>query len=79
MDHKANTLIDELGGTTAVARLCQVRPPSVAEWRQRGIPHARLMYLQALAHVRPDLAAALEAAGYRRTPDASATPDKRAA
>ncbi len=45
-------LIDALGGTAEVARLCDVRPPSVSEWRIRGIPKARRMYLQLL---RPDV------------------------
>ena len=29
-----NKIIDALGGTTAVARLCEIKPPSVAEWRK---------------------------------------------
>ena len=45
-------LIDALGGTAEVARLCDVKQPSVSEWRKNGIPAARLMYLRA---VRPDL------------------------
>lgn len=48
----ANKIIDELGGTVAVADLCRCKPPSVSEWRKSGIPIARLMYLQA---VRPDV------------------------
>lgn len=48
----ANKIIDELGGTSAVAELCQCKPPSVSEWRHAGIPPARLMYLQA---IRPDV------------------------
>lgn len=35
------TLIDRLGGPTAIARMCGIKPPSVFEWRQRGIPPAR--------------------------------------
>lgn len=45
-------IIDLLGGTLAVARLCQIKPPSVSEWRRYGIPSARRMYLQA---IRPDV------------------------
>jgi len=41
----ANKIIDALGGTFAVARLCKVKPPSVSEWRKHGIPDARLQYL----------------------------------
>lgn len=48
----ANKIIDALGGTAAVARLCQVRPPSVSEWRRNGIPAARLQFLQL---ARPDV------------------------
>lgn len=47
----ASTIIDRLGGTVEVARLCEVKPPSVSEWRRNGIPKAREMYLRA---VRPD-------------------------
>jgi DNA-binding transcriptional regulator YdaS (Cro superfamily) len=44
--HPDSRLIDLLGGTNAVARLCEVQPPSVSEWRYTGIPRARLKYLQ---------------------------------
>lgn len=49
--HPDSEIIDALGGTAAVARLCQVKPPSVSDWRKEGIPPARRMYLQA---VRPE-------------------------
>lgn len=29
-------LIDSIGGTSAVARICNVQPPSVSEWRKKG-------------------------------------------
>lgn len=45
-------LIDALGGTSAVARLFDIKPPSVSNWRTVGIPKARLMYLRLS---RPDL------------------------
>lgn len=48
----ANKIIDALGGTSEVARICDVKPPSVSEWRDKGIPAARLMYLRLL---RPDV------------------------
>ena len=48
----ASAVIDALGGTGAVADLCQVKPPSVSEWRREGIPRAREMYLRA---IRPDV------------------------
>ena len=44
----ASQIIDALGGTLQVAKLCEVKPPSVSEWRVKGIPKARLMYLQVL-------------------------------
>lgn len=47
-----NKLINELGGTAEVARICGVKQPSVSDWRKYGIPKARLMYLQLL---RPDV------------------------
>lgn len=45
-------VIDALGGTSAVAKMCEISPPSVAEWKWVGIPKARLMYLQLK---RPDV------------------------
>lgn len=33
--------IDDLGGTSEVARLAGVAPPSVTAWRKRGIPPER--------------------------------------
>lgn len=50
--HTDSSLIDALGGTSAVARLCEVTPPSVSEWRRSGIPKARRLYLKA---VKPDV------------------------
>ncbi|MEY2654020.1 MAG: phage regulatory protein [Pseudomonadota bacterium] len=39
-------LIDALGGTMAVARLCEVSSQAVTQWRRSGIPRARIMYLR---------------------------------
>ncbi|WP_198422709.1 hypothetical protein [Stenotrophomonas maltophilia] len=47
----ASEIIDRLGGTTEVARICQIKPPSVSEWRSSGIPPARRQFLELL---RPD-------------------------
>lgn len=44
-------IIDRLGGTTEVARICQIKPPSVSEWRSSGIPSARRQFL---ALLRPE-------------------------
>lgn len=39
-------IIDALGGTSEVARLCEIQPPSVSEWRRKGIPKAQLKFLR---------------------------------
>ncbi|SCX93130.1 DNA-binding transcriptional regulator Cro [Nitrosospira sp. Nl5] len=44
-------IIDSLGGSSAVAELCEVTVGAVSQWRTDGIPKARLMYLKLL---RPD-------------------------
>jgi len=46
--HPDSKFIDRLGGTAAVARMCNVKQPSVSEWRTRGIPAARRQYLELL-------------------------------
>ena len=48
----ASKIIDTLGGTAVVAKLCRVKPPSVSEWRKNGIPDARLQFLEV---IRPDV------------------------
>ena len=40
-----NEIIDRLGGTAAVARICDVTPQAVSYWRKHGIPKSRMMYL----------------------------------
>lgn len=47
-----NSIIDALGGTSEVAKMCEVTPGAVSQWRDDGIPRARLMYLELL---RPDV------------------------
>lgn len=47
-----NLIIDRLGGTSETARLCDIKPPSVSEWRRTGIPKTQLKFLKA---VRPDV------------------------
>jgi hypothetical protein len=58
-------VIDSLGGTVAVARLCEVSSQAVTQWRRAGIPRARLMYLRAVrpAAFEATPAAANEAGG----------------
>lgn len=46
MCETANKIIDDLGGTVAVARLCCVTKGAVSQWRINGIPQARAMYLR---------------------------------
>lgn len=48
----ANQVIDALGGTVETAKLCQVVPSAVSQWRENGIPNARLMFLRL---ARPDV------------------------
>lgn len=43
-----SVVIDRLGGTTEVAKLCRVRPQAVSQWRRTGIPEARRDFLQLL-------------------------------
>jgi len=62
-------IIDALGGTAAVAALCDVKQPSVSQWRTDGIPKARRQFLELL---RPDLFKAPE-------PQAAQKKRKRAA
>lgn len=52
MNEFANTIIDRLGGTTAVAKLCECKPPSVHQWRADGIPKYRIQFLRL---ARPDV------------------------
>lgn len=48
----SNRVIDLLGGTSATAALCDVKPPSVSDWRKTGIPKAQLKFLRL---ARPDV------------------------
>lgn len=45
-------IIDALGGTGKVAAIFDIEPPSVSDWRKKGIPKARR---QTLALMFPDL------------------------
>lgn len=46
--HPDSQIIDALGGTAAVAALCNIKSPSVSEWRRVGIPPARRQFLELL-------------------------------
>jgi hypothetical protein len=50
-DPVACQIIDALGGTVAVADLCEVKPGAVSNWKREGIPKPRLQYLKL---ARPD-------------------------
>lgn len=41
----SSEMIDALGGPTAVARLLNIKPPSVHGWRAAGIPDDKLIRL----------------------------------
>lgn len=49
---EAIRVINALGGTSAVARLCEVKPPSVSEWKRNGMPETHARFLRLL---RPDV------------------------
>jgi hypothetical protein len=49
---EADTVIDRLGGTGEVARICSVDPSTVSFWRRKGIPAGWSAYLRML---RPDV------------------------
>lgn len=46
MNIEACRAIDALGGTSAVARIFNIKMPSVCRWRTNGIPESRVMYLR---------------------------------
>ena len=42
-----SAIIDLLGGTGKVAKMCDVAPAAVSAWRTRGIPADKFMFLGA--------------------------------
>ena len=46
MNTCASAIIDKNGGTYAVARKLKCKPPSVANWKRRGIPVKRLIQMR---------------------------------
>ncbi|MRV72536.1 hypothetical protein GJ700_12530 [Duganella sp. FT92W] len=72
-DRTPDEIIDALGGTSEVARLCQVSNAAVSQWRENGIPNSRIMFLRL---ARPDVFATLEgrAAPTRRATDPTPAP-----
>lgn len=51
-ENEANEVIQRLGGTNKAARICDVSPQAVSQWRTNGIPKAQRRYLLV---VRPDV------------------------
>lgn len=43
---EAKNLIQKHGGTSAVARLCEISPQAVSQWKQKGIPKPWLKVLK---------------------------------
>lgn len=56
--HPDAALIEALGGTSKVAALCDIKSPSVSEWKRNGIPKAQRNFLRA---THPDVVNAYEA------------------
>lgn len=71
-----SAIIEALGGTFRVAELCEVRPPSVSDWKKHGIPRARMMFLRV---ARPDVFKALEEEAQEDDSQPSASAKKTAA
>jgi hypothetical protein len=44
--HPDAELIEALGGTSQVAFLCDIKSPSVSEWKRNGIPKSQRNYLR---------------------------------
>ena len=42
-----HALLQLLGGTNKVAKMCNVEPAAVSQWRKNGIPREQLLFLAA--------------------------------
>ena len=73
MNSQANSVIDHLGGTSAVARLIKSPVSTVHSWRINGIPESRLDHLRLAANANgtplPDDLDALPASAESDTSD----------
>ncbi len=49
---EANRVIDSLGGTASTARLCEVSPGAISQWRTNGLPRTQRKFLMS---ARPEL------------------------
>lgn len=73
MNTQATQIIERLGDTAEVARMFEIRMPSVSDWKKSGIPKARMMLIKA---VRPEVLDGIDveaatALAYGRAQDAS--------
>ena len=61
---KSGEYIDKLGGSSAVASICDgITPQAVSQWRKNGIPRAWLRYLKV---IKPEVFAVPPAPTSRR-------------
>lgn len=65
----SSQIIDDLGGTSAVAEMCHVRPASVSEWRSRGIPADRAPFIEAGSGGKYHCERVCPGAAWARIPD----------
>jgi DNA-binding transcriptional regulator YdaS (Cro superfamily) len=42
-----HALLQLLGGTAKVAKMCEVEPAAVSQWKKNGIPREQLLFLAA--------------------------------
>lgn len=54
MNMTPQEIIHLLGGITEVARMLDIKPPSVYEWMERGIPDGRLVQLAAQIEIKSE-------------------------
>ncbi len=52
LNEEAIKLIDQLGGNSKTAELCEVSKAAVSQWRHNGIPKAQRRFLKS---ARPEL------------------------
>ncbi|WP_429015217.1 hypothetical protein [Comamonas sp. 4034] len=70
MNTHATKIIEALGGTAEVARMCEISMPSVSNWKQSGIPDARVKFLRLAARSKLkglDLDAAISIAPIKKS------------
>jgi hypothetical protein len=46
MEIDPNVVIRRLGGTSAAARICEIEPASVSNWKKNGIPKPWIKFLR---------------------------------